>query len=208
MKTILKLTLILFFLISCKESPKSSESSGSAESKNMEGLMREVTGKNANKDQEYARLMEALIAKTPLTNAQFLEAFPKKLGNLNLDATPYKGSDFINSDTQVLIGNYGNGAIKMEITDAVGNLAGQAVAHLKTYDLMNYESDENTKYIKKERDGILTSGVYVTSVNESELKFLYDNRFYVTLEGKGMDVDVLWKTMGIDNLKQFKAYNK
>lgn len=205
MKTLLRLSLVIFLFASCNESPKSSSS---AESKNMDGLLREVTGKNTNKDVEYARLMDELIAKTPLTNAQFLEAFPKKLGSLNLDATPSKGSDFIDSDIQILVGNYGNGTIKMEITDAVRNLAGLAVAHLKNYDLMNYESDDNTKYIKMERNGFLTSGVYVTSENDSELKFLYDNRFYISLEGKGMDVDKLWDELGVENLHRFKDLNK
>jgi hypothetical protein len=204
MKNLLQLTLVLLILVSCKESP---ESSGSATSNNVESLMREVTGKNANKDKEYARLMEELMAKTPLSNNQFLEAFPKKLGNLSLDKTPSNGTDNVGADTQVMVGNYGNGTIKMEIIDAVGNFAGQAIFLLKSYDLLSLESDDNTQYSKKERNGILTSGVYVTSVNESELKFLYDNRFYVSLEGKGMDVDELWDAMDIDNLSQFKVLN-
>jgi len=208
MKNLLKLTLVIMLLISCKDAPKSSDSSSSAESKNIESVIREVSGQNANKDEEYARLFEELIVKKPLTVEQLMEAFPKKLGNLSLDATPTMGVDYIDADTQVIIGNYGNGTVKMEIIDAVGNFAGQAVAHLKSYDLITYESDDNTKYIKKVRNGILTSGVYVSSVNESEIKFLYDNRFYVSLEGKGMDVDALWNAMGVDNLKRFKELNK
>ncbi len=205
MKNILKLTLLVLLFFSCKESP---ESSDSAASKNMEGLMREVTGKNANKDQGYARLMEELLTKTRLTEAEFLEAFPKKLGSLNLDEPPKMLIGHNDMASNVVAGNFGNGTIHMTITDAVGQNAGLAVLHLKSYDLMNYESDDNTKYKKKERNGILTSGVYVTGENESELKFLYDNRFYVELKGKGMEVDELWDAMGVDNLSRFKDFNK
>jgi len=207
MKNILKLTLFVLLLVSCKESPQSTESSGSAASKNMEGLMREVTGKNSNKDLEYARLMEELMAKKPLTNAQFMEVFPKKLGNLSLDETPKNGRDFVEADTQVMVGNYGNGTLKMEIIDATGNFAGQAIFFLKSYDLITLESDDYTKYSKKERDGILTSGVYYTGRNESELTFLYDNRFYITLKGKEMDVDKLWNTIKLDDLKRLKEFD-
>jgi len=192
-------------LVSCKETP---ESSDSATSKNLDGLMREVTGKNANKDAEYARLMEELLEKTPLTNAQFLEAFPKKLGNFSLDEAPYNGTENVDANTQVMVGKFGNGTIKMEIIDAAGNFATQAILFLKNYDLMHLESDDNTKYSKKERNGLLTSGVYVTSVDEAELKFLYNNRFYVKLEGKGMNVDELWDAIKLDDLKRFKELNK
>lgn len=205
MKNVLKLTLVLLFLVSCKETP---ESSGAATSKNLDGLMREVTGKNADKDAEYARLMEELLAKTPLSNNQFLEAFPKKLGNLSLDETPYNGTKNVDANTQVMVGKFENGTIKMEIIDAAGNFATQAILFLKNYDLMNLESDDNTKYSKKERNGLLTSGVYVTSVNEAVLKFLYDNRFYVKLEGNDMNVDELWDAIKLDDFKRFKELNK
>ena len=197
--------LVVLLLVSCKETP---ESSDSATSKNLDGLMREVTGKNANKDAEYARLMEELLEKTPLTNAQFLEAFPKKLGNFSLDEAPYNGTENVDANTQVMVGKFGNGTIKMEIIDAAGNFATQAILFLKNYDLMHLESDDNTKYSKKERNGLLTSGVYVTSVDEAELKFLYNNRFYVKLEGKGMNVDELWDAIKLDDLKRFKELNK
>lgn len=205
MKNVLKLMLVVLLLVSCKETP---ESSDSATSKNLDGLMREVTGKNANKDAEYARLMEELLEKTALTNAQFLEAFPKKLGNFSLDEAPYNGTENVDANTQVMVGKFGNGTIKMEIIDAAGNFATQAILFLKNYDLMHLESDDNTKYSKKERNGLLTSGVYVTSVDEAELKFLYDNRFYVKLEGKGMNVDELWDAIKLDDLKRFKELNK
>ena len=43
MKNILKLTLVILLLISCKESPKSSDP---AASKILDGVMNEVTGAN------------------------------------------------------------------------------------------------------------------------------------------------------------------
>lgn len=201
-KIIAKLLLVLVVLISCKETPSS------AESKNIKSLIKEVTGQNADKEKDYAQLFEELIAKEPLTVEQLKEAFPKKIGNFNIDGPIKMGIDQIDAATQVVIGSFGEGAIKLEISDAVGSMASLAVLHLKSYDLINYESDDNTKYVKKERNGIKTSGVYIVGENESELKFLFDNRFYVSIEAKEMDLDKLWELFGIQNLQRFKDFNK
>ncbi len=199
-KLILAFTVL--FLVSCNETPKS------AESENINSIIKDVTGQNADKEKDYTQLFEELIAKKPLSVEQLTEAFPKKIGNFNLDGPPSMGIDQIDAATQVIIGNFGEGAIKLEISDAVGNMAGLAVSHLKSYDLINYESDDNTKYVKKERNGIKTSGVYIVGENESELKFLFDNRFYVSIEAKEMDLDKLWELFGIQNLQRFKDFNK
>lgn len=202
MKKLLKSVLVLLFLVSCKETPKSTESS------NINSLIKEVSGQNAEKEKNYAQLFEKLIAKTPISNTQFLEAFPKKLGDLSLDALPEKNIDHMDANTQDIIGNFGDGAIKVEITDAVGQNASLAVSHLKSYDLINYESDDNTKYIKKERNGIKTAGVYEVGANDSELKFLYDNRFYVSIEAKGMGLDKLWENFDAEtSLSPYKKLN-
>lgn len=70
------------------------------------------------------------------------------------------------------------------------------------------EYNNTIRHSKKERNGLLTFGTDrdedTKSDYQAELRFLYHNRFYVTLEGKGMNVDELWKAMNIDNLSGFK----
>lgn len=211
MKNLLKLTLVVLLLVSCNESP---ESSGSTESKVMEGLMNEVTGKNVDINEKYDLLLKELGTKTPLTNEQLMEAFPKKLSNLSLDASENKSIEAEIIGNQLVAGSFGDGAVRMEILDAGGQKAVGAIIPLKMLHLNNITSEYNNtiRYSKEERNGILTFGTDrdedTKADYQSELRFLYDNRFYVTLEGKGMDVDALWNAMGIDNLKQFKEYNK
>jgi hypothetical protein len=98
----------------------------------------------------------------------------------------------------------------MEILDAAGQKAIGAIIPLKMLHLNKITSESNNtiRYSKIERNGILTFGTDRDADTkadfQAELRFLYNNRFYVTLEGKGMDTDALWKAMGIENLSGFK----
>lgn len=211
MKNLLKLTLVVLLLVSCKESPKSSDP---AASKILDGVINEVTGKNNDINKKYDNLLKELGAKTPLTNDQLIEAFPKKLNNLSLDPSEQNKIKPAITDTQLVAGKFGDDTIRMEILDAAGQKAVGAILPLKMLHLNKITSENNNtiRYSKKERNGILTFGTdrdaNTNADIQSELRFLYDNRFYVTLEGKGMDADALWNAMGIDNLNQFKAFNK
>jgi len=202
MKNLLKLTLALLLLVSCKDAPESKES------KIAEGLINEITGKNDNVNERYNLLMKDLSTKTLLSNEQLLEAYPKKLGSLKLDTDEGR----ITSDKTVM-GSFGDDTIRMEILDAADQKAVGAIIPLKMLHLNKITSENNNsiRYSKKERNGILTFGTdrdeNTPADFQSELRFLYDNRFYVTLEGKGMDVDALWNAVGIDNLSQFKDLN-
>ncbi len=206
MKNLLKLTLIILLLVSCKDAPKSTDSK---ESKIMEGLINEVTGKNVNIDEKYALLMEELKTKTLLTDEELLEAYPTKLGNLSLDSNEARITS-----SKTVKGSYGDDAIQMEILDAGGENVIGAIIPLKMLELNKITSENNNsiRYSKKERNGILTFGTDYDEVvgtdYQAEIRFLYDNRFYVTLQGKKMNVDKLWDAIQLDDLKRFKELNK
>lgn len=200
MNKLLKAVLILLFLVSCKETNKS---------KAMESVIDEVMGKNVDIDEKYNLLLKELGTKTLLTDEQLFEAFPKKLGNLNLDSK----EDIIKSSKSV-IGSFGDGTLRMEILDAAGANAYGAIIPLKMLHLNKITSEYNNtiRYTKKELNGILTFGTDrdkdTKADFQSELRFLYDNRFYVTIEGKEMDVDALWGVLDAENsLKPFKKLN-
>tara|TARA_R110002153_G_scaffold33752_5_gene101536 strand:+ start:1932 stop:2543 length:612 start_codon:yes stop_codon:yes gene_type:complete len=203
MKNLLKLTLVLLILVSCKDAPESKES------KIAEGLINEITGKNDNVNERYNLLMKDLSTKTLLSNEQLLEAYPKKLGSLKLDTDEGR----ITSDKTVM-GSFGDGTIRLEILDAAGENMTGAIIPLKMLHLNKITSEYNNtiRYSKKERNGVLTFGTDrdkdTKSDYQAELRFLYDNRFYVTLEGKAMNVDELWDAIGVDDLKRFKEFNK
>ncbi|WP_339839164.1 hypothetical protein [uncultured Maribacter sp.] len=204
MKNILNLTLIIALLVACNETPKS-DSNGS---KIMEGILDEVTGKNEDINEKYDLLLKELSTKTLLTNEQLLEAFPKKLSNLSLDSQEPR----ISSD-ETAVGSFGDNTVRMEILDAAGKNVMGAIIPLKMLHLNKITSEYNNtiRYSKKERNGVLTFGTDrdedTKSDFRSELRFLYDNRFYVTLEGKNMNTEELWAAMGIKNLSRFKDFN-
>jgi hypothetical protein len=200
MNKLLKSVLILLFLVSCKETNKS---------KAMESVIDEVIGKNVDIDEKYNLLLKELGTKTLLTDEQLFEAYPKKLGGLNIDSE----EDIIKSSKSV-IGSFGDGTIRMEILDAAGANAYGAIIPLKMLHLNKITSEYNNtiRYTKKERNGILTFGTDrdkdTKADFQSELRFLYDNRFYVTIEGKEMDNDALWGILDAENsLKPFKKLN-
>ncbi|MBD0779284.1 hypothetical protein HPE56_15900 [Maribacter sp. ANRC-HE7] len=210
MKNPLKLVLVILLLVSCKESPKSSDP---AASKILDGVIHEATGKNDDINKKYDLLLKELGTKTPLTNNQLIAAFPKKLNPLSLDPSEQNKIEPEITDTQLVAGSFGDDTIRMEILDAAGPKAVGAIIPLKMLHLNKITSESNNtiRYTKIERNGNLTFGTDRAANTkadfQSELRFLYDNRFYVTLEGKGMDTDALWKAMGIGNLSRFKDLN-
>ncbi|SDG91135.1 hypothetical protein [Winogradskyella thalassocola] len=207
LKTLLPLMLMIVFMTSCKEDSKSS---GTTESKVVEGLLNEVTGKNENINNKYAELHKELGTKTPLTNEQLIEAFPKRLKNLSIDKSEEHKLEPKIIGSQNVAGHFGNDTIRIEILDAAGQKAVGAIIPLKMLELNKITSESNNtiRYSKKERNGILTFGTdrdeNTKADFQSELRFLYNNRFYVTVEGKAMDTNALWDAMGIENLQKFK----
>ena len=205
MKNLIKFTYVVFLVTSCKEAPKSSDSK---ESKIIEGIKNEVMGKNVNIDEKYAQLMEELKTKTPLTDAQLLEAFPRKLGHLKLDTNEGRITS-----SETVLGTFGDGIIRIEILDAASENMMSAIIPLKMLEINKITSEnKNTiRYSKKELNGILIFGMDrnedTKADYQSEIRFLYNNRYYVTIQGKRMDVDALWNSIDINDLKKFKDYN-
>ena len=197
MKYLLKLLLVTSLLVSCKEAP---------DSKITDGVMSEVTGNNDNINERYSLLLKELSTKTTLTDDELIKAFPKKMRNRDLDDLKP-----VITGNQLVAGSFGNNSVRMEILDAAGEKAVGAVLPLKMLHLNNITSENNNtiRYTKKTRNGLLTFGIdrdkNTKADFQSELRFLYDNRFYVTLQGKGMDTDALWEAADISSLKTFKT---
>lgn len=199
MRTIIKLIFVIVLMVSCKDV---------SNSKGIESVMDEVVGRNDVINEKYDALLQELGTKTPLTEAELLEAFPKQLGGLSGDSSTQPR---VTSDNSV-VGSFGEHTIRirMEILDAAGQNAMGAVLPLKMLHLNKVTSEMNNtiRYSKKERNGIMTFGTDRDEDTKadfhSELRFLYNDRFYVTLEGKNMNVEALWDTFDLNALKNFK----
>ena len=134
-----------------------------------------------------------LLKKTPLTDEELLAAFPKELMGYSIDkvsAIPYM---------QQVVGQYGNRKISLSIADATGKNNPLVTTFLGFYSFVPPSTDKNQS-IKIERDGIKT--ISETKYNETEMKFIYDNRFHISLSVKAMNPDELWEAFDINLLKQ------
>jgi hypothetical protein len=146
MENILKLALVVVLLVSCKDTNQS---------KAMEIVIDEVIGNNSAMNEKYDLILKELGEKTPLTDEQLVQAYPKKLGKLDFDSKePRIAPD------ETLLGTFGDKTIRMGILDGAGANAVAAILPLKML-LINKVTSENNntiRYSKKERNGILTFG--------------------------------------------------
>ncbi|WP_339918253.1 hypothetical protein [Yeosuana marina] len=186
MKHIIPILILVLFSASCGNDSKKTE--GSAGSDN------QVHEKELSIDSE--DLKELLSKKTPFTEAEIKEAFPKSINGFPLDGT-------VKVTNQQGLGVYGNDEITLKIYDCAGSKSGMASLFNTVYNIKTQDDDE-TQYLNKERNGIKTKSTYRTDANRSDIIFLYHNRWYVVISGKSMNPDELWKAFDINDLKNFK----
>jgi hypothetical protein len=129
----------------------------------------------SNEPTEGEKVATRLSEIAPLSEEALRKAFPKQLKQLPVD------EDIMVIGQQV-IGGFGDRTITLSITDAAGNnnqLASQAIDGYR----FNKVSEENDsfKVVKKERDGIETHTDYYMKTCKSEMVFLFNKRFYISL---------------------------
>ncbi|MBD0779282.1 hypothetical protein HPE56_15890 [Maribacter sp. ANRC-HE7] len=192
MKTILKFTIVLLLMASCHSEAKKV-------TKELLKTVEQTEEKGADQPSDFDKITNGLLQKTPLTDEELLGAFPKELIGHPLDkvsAIPYM---------QQVVGQFGNRKISLSIADAAGKNNPLVTTFLGFYSYVPPSTDK-IKLIKIERDGIKT--ISETKYNETEMKFIYDNRFHVSLSAKAMDPDELWNAFDINALRGYKNLNK
>jgi hypothetical protein len=138
-----------------------------------------------------------LSEKTPYTETEFQEAYPKSINGWTLD-------EAIKVVKQQAIGEYGDGKLRLNMHDMAGKHSGySASTFLTTYNI-KVQDNETTHHIHKERDGIKTVSTYDTGKNKSMISFIYHARWLVVLNSNDMNPDELWKTFDRNTLKNFK----
>ncbi|MDW5290222.1 hypothetical protein [Formosa sp. PL04] len=179
----------------------------------MESILEEVRGNNEDINEKYDLLLKELGTETPLPEEQLMKVFPKNMGVFNLDASDNGNNNPRITSDETVVGSFGEGKVRIEILDAAGKNVMGAILPLKMLHLNKITSELNNtiRYSKKERNGILTfctdRDEAVGADYESDIRFLYDDRFYVILEGKMMDTDALWQAFDINALKGYKDMN-
>lgn len=154
---------------------------------------------------EGQKIATELSKMTPLTEDALRKAFPKQLKELPVD----KKTTVIG---QQIIGSFGDKKISLSIADAAGD-ANQLAAHMvDSYTYNKPQETEHFKVIKQERNGMETVKDYNKTAVQSEIRFLYNKRFYITLSNNDnrikLNPDELWEAFDINALNGYKEMNK
>ncbi|MEX0996807.1 MAG: hypothetical protein WDZ45_07150 [Flavobacteriaceae bacterium] len=153
--------------------------------------LRKELSENENKK----NLIKVILKdKQPLNQQELLDIFPFRIqeySSENVKVVP---------GIAMVTGNFGN-SIKLTIQDFAGTEASAISYFIETYD-MNLGS----KIIYKEREHIKTKSIYQNE--NSEIIFVYLNRFMITLEGKKMTPDQLWELFDVGILSSLKVLDQ
>lgn len=190
MKIYLKI-LVFVFVVSCQQDKKEGISLGDA-----------IAEKNASQYRD-SDSYKGLQLKTTLTEAEFNDFFPKQIDGYDLinvsvskpnalgSALYVKNNDYAHSMTYSLEdGNKKNSAVLRNFEDAFA---------------MEGKGPVGTEYIYKVREGYKTIAFLQPNIKRNDIRFVYDNRFRISLEGTA-DVQRLWSYIQKEDLQKLDNY--
>jgi hypothetical protein len=204
MKNYISFCCILALLFSCKDSTSEEKkaSENATISFAIENAAEEVSSK-AIQDGESDQLdYKALKKKTPLTNNQLFEVLPKDInGNKPIGDYALQVSSQLTSGMYGPIGKLG---YNFFIQDGVGSKA--IVRNFFDSYKIKPQGPPQTEYVYLERDGYKTMAFLQPDIKRNDIRFIYNNRFEITLEGPD-SADVLWSYIDFENLKKLDQFN-
>lgn len=184
------LLLSITVLISCAE--KSSKTQGVSEKQHMEPTATETTPNASSSRSETA--IGTLKDKLPLNQQEFEDILPVEINGFKRNETK------ITESLQMAQATYGHD-FKLTVQD-YASTDGKAIQLFK----QTYENASGSKQIYKERDGYQTKSM--TRHGDSELSYVYINRFVITIEGKKMTPDQLWDFFDPDLLSSLDVLDQ
>lgn len=194
---------IAFFMLSCgnsKNEEKSSESNSIID--NVSNLNK--VANSANKIEETTNKLKKL---SPLTNDELKAAVPETLNGLKRKS--FSAGGLAVTGLSSIDAEYGDDTkyVKVSIMDGAGE-AGSAVVSLMALTLsMDTESESNgTKTKTTEVNGIrsITEDTKSESSVNSSIKFIYKDRYSVSLDGNGyslQELEAFVKELNLSALK-------
>ncbi len=152
-------------------------------------------GKELSENENEKNLIKVILKdKQPLNQQELLDIFPFRIqehSSENVKVVP---------GIAMVTGSFGN-SIKLTIQDFAGT---EAIAI--TYFIETYDMNLGSKIIYKERENIKTKSIYQNE--NSEIIFVYLNRFMITLEGKKMTPDQLWELFDVGILSSLEVLDQ
>lgn len=191
------------FLFSCKDSAIKEKNSTlkttiSSATENVEEL---VSNKTYQDSEPQKAIYNALKKKTPLSNDQLFAILPKEI-NGHTPTNKYA----LQISNQLTSGMYG--PIESHYSFFIQDGTGSSAVVRNFFDSYSIKSHgpPQTDYIYTERDGYKTIAFLQPTINRNEVRFVYNNRFRITLNGPDNPA-TLWSYIDFENLKTLDQYN-
>jgi hypothetical protein len=199
MKKYLYLLSLMLLIVSCKETPKVAENATISSA--IENVQEEVSSKSIQDDESDQLDYKALKKKTPLTNDQLFAILPKDIhGNKPIGDYALQVSRQLTSG---MYGPIGKMSYNFFIQDGVGSKA--IVRNFFNTYKIKPQGPPQAEYVYLERDGYKTIAFLQPDIKRNYIRFIYNNRFEITLEGPD-SADVLWTYIDFENLKKLDQY--
>lgn len=180
--------LMVILLVSCNEMP--SKAPAGKDKNNKDSSVSKAISNSIEQDFYSSILKE----KLPLNEQEFKDVIPIEINGFQLKDSK------VMQNLQMIQATYGT-QFKIVIQDYAGTDG-------KVIQLFNesYKNASGSNQIYKERDGYETKSSM--SYGDSELSYVYLNRFVITLEGKKMTPDQLWEFFDPDLLSSLEILNQ
>lgn len=190
MKIYLKI-LVFVFVVSCQK-----------DKKNHVSLDYTIAEKKTSEHRDSDSSRDLQLKRT-LTEAQFNDFFPKQIDGYDLINVSVSKPSALGSALYVKNNDY---AHSMTYSLEDGNKKNSAV-------LRNFEDTfakegkgpVGTEYIYKVREGYKTIAFLQPNIKRNDIRFVYDNRFRISLEGTA-DVQTLWSYIQTEDLQKLLDY--
>lgn len=192
-KNYLKILTVLVLMASCQSNKKEADSSISAiEKENTSQKKDMVSSENSQ-------------SKTTASDKQFGDFFPKEIGAYKLIEVT-QSTILSRTITSAFYLKGDNMKNNMEYSVEDGHKKGSSV--IKDFEISyKYQNkgEGETEYIYKERDGYKTIAFLQPEENRNEIRFIYNQRFSIVLNGAD-DTDTLWAYIKDEDLKKLDRY--
>ena len=199
MKKYFYLLSLMLLIVSCKETTKEAENATISSA--IENAVEEVSSKAIQYGESDQFDYKTLKKKTPLTNDQLFAVLPKNInGNKPIGDYALQVSSQLTSGMYGPIGKLG---YNFFIQDGVGSKA--IVRNFFDSYKIKAQGPPQAEYVYLERDGFKTIAFLQPEIKRNYIRFIYNNRFEITLEGPD-SADVLWSYIDFENLKKLDQY--
>jgi hypothetical protein len=191
MKIVYKIMVFALLLTSCQSDNKQVSS------------LKATGDKQAKSEENSNTNSKDLKSNTILTEAQFKDFFPMQIGDykrINVSVEKFSGSA---SATYIKNNDYN---LNMTFYVQDGDIKGSGIIrNFKDSYKVQPQGPHGTEYIYTERDGYKTIAFLQPKINRNDVRFIYNNRFGIVMEG-AETVETLWSYIKKEDLQKLDNY--